>query len=148
MIRLPPPVWLLVYLALCSAVSWALGWPTIPLLPMKSLGLLLIIIGVSLPAWGIFLFRQEQTEVNPTSVANRALVTGGPYRFTRNPMYLGLTIVAVGCVLWIGSWPMVAAPAALFLTANAIHIPFEEAKMRRQFPTEFARYEARVRRWL
>jgi protein-S-isoprenylcysteine O-methyltransferase Ste14 len=100
------------------------------------------------PLWAIVLFRREGTEVNPTSPANRKLVTTGPYQFTRNPMYLGLVIFALGVALWIGAWPMFVAPVAIFATAEWVHIPFEEAKMRRQFGTNYEEYVERVRRWM
>jgi protein-S-isoprenylcysteine O-methyltransferase Ste14 len=100
------------------------------------------------PLWAIVLFRREGTEVNPTSPANRKLVTTGPYQFTRNPMYLGLVIFALGVALWIGAWPMFVAPVAIFATAEWVHIPFEEAKMRRQFGANYEEYVERVRRWM
>ena len=79
---------------------------------------------------------------------NRKLITSDPYQFTRNPMYLGLVILAVGIAIWVGTWPMFGAPIALFATANWVHIPFEEAKMRRQFGAAYDDYVARVRRWI
>ena len=85
------------------------------------------------PVWAAGLFRREGTEINPTSPTNRALVTRGPYRFTRNPMYLGLITFALGVAVWVGAWPMFLAPIAVFATTNFVHIPLEEAKMRRQF---------------
>jgi protein-S-isoprenylcysteine O-methyltransferase Ste14 len=94
------------------------------------------------------LFRRAATEINPISPTNRTVVTDGPYRYTRNPMYLSLVIVALGIALWIGTWPMFIAPVAVFATANCVHIPFEEAKMRRQFGAAYDDYMARVRRWI
>ena len=94
------------------------------------------------------LFRREGTEINPTSPANRVLVTSGPFRFTRNPMYLSLVIITLGVTIAVGAWPMVLAPIATFVTANWVHIPFEEAKMRRQFGPDFDVYTTSVRRWL
>jgi protein-S-isoprenylcysteine O-methyltransferase Ste14 len=63
-------------------------------------------------------------------------------------MYLGLVIETFGLAVWIGSWPMLLAPLMTFATANFVHIPFEEAKMRRQFGETFDAYVSRVRRWL
>lgn len=100
------------------------------------------------PVWAIVLFRREGTEVSPTSPANRKLVTSGPYRFTRNPMYLGLVILTLGIAVWVGAWPMFIAPIAVFATANWVHIPFEEDKMRRQFGATYDGYVRRVRRWV
>jgi protein-S-isoprenylcysteine O-methyltransferase Ste14 len=101
-----------------------------------------------LPVWALVLFRREGTEVEPTSPTNRKLITSGPYQFTRNPMYLGLVILTLGIAIWVGAWPMFGAPIALFATANWVHIPFEEAKMRRQFGAAYDNYVARVRRWI
>jgi protein-S-isoprenylcysteine O-methyltransferase Ste14 len=63
-------------------------------------------------------------------------------------MYLGLVILSSGIAVWVGSWPFFLAPIAVFATANWVHIPFEEAKMRRQFGEEYDSYVRRVRRWL
>jgi protein-S-isoprenylcysteine O-methyltransferase Ste14 len=63
-------------------------------------------------------------------------------------MYLGLVILTLGIAIWVGAWPMFGAPIALFATSNWVHIPFEEAKMRRQFGAVYDDYVARVRRWI
>ena len=89
---------------------------------------LLVVAGVALSATGGVLFRREGTELNPASPTNRKLVTRGPFRFTRNPMYLGLVIATLGIAFWVGAWPMFLAPIAVFVTTNWVHIPFEEAK--------------------
>jgi protein-S-isoprenylcysteine O-methyltransferase Ste14 len=119
-----------------------------PGFPLVSLGISLVAISWILPVWAIVLFRREGTEVEPTSPTNRKLITSGPYQFTRNPMYLGLVILTLGIAIWVGAWPMFGAPMALFATANWVHIPFEEAKMRSQFGAEYDNYAARVRRWI
>jgi protein-S-isoprenylcysteine O-methyltransferase Ste14 len=63
-------------------------------------------------------------------------------------MYLGLVTITLGIAFWIGAWPMFLAPIATFGTANWMNVPFEEAKMRRQFGAEFDAYVSRVRRWI
>jgi len=63
-------------------------------------------------------------------------------------MYVGLVILTLGIAIWVGAWPMFGAPVALFATANWFHIPFEEAKMRRQFGPVYDNYVTRVRRWI
>ena len=98
--------------------------------------------------WAVAVFRREDTEVNPTSRTNRKLVTYGPYRFSRNPMYLGLVTVTLGIAVWVGAWPMLIAPIAVFAILNWVHIPFEEAKMRAQFGATYEQYVERVRRWV
>ena len=148
MLKLAPPIWAIAFILIATAVSWFLGWPKVPGLPLPLLGILLILLGAIAPVWAILLFRREGTEVNPTSPANRKLVTTGPYQLTRNPMYLGLVIITLGIALCVGAWPMFAAPIALFATASLVHIPFEEAKMRRQFGTSYDAYVRQVRRWV
>ena len=148
MLKLPPPIWALIYVLIAATISWFFGWSKLPGLPPAPLGISLVAIAWILPVWAIFLFRREGTEVDPTSPTNRKLITSGPYRFTRNPMYLGLIILTLGIAIWVGAWPMFAAPVALFATANWAHIPFEEAKMRRQFGAVYDNYVVRVRRWI
>ncbi len=148
MLKLPPPIWALAYVLVCAGFSAMLGWPRLPGLPLAPLGLILVVVGFVPPVWAVVLFRKEGTEINPTSAANRKLVTGGPYGFTRNPMYLGLVVITLGIAVWVGAWPMVLAPIAVFATAHWVHIPFEEAKMRRQFAEAFDAYAGRVRRWI
>jgi protein-S-isoprenylcysteine O-methyltransferase Ste14 len=148
MLNIPPPVWSFAYVLIASAFSYLTGWPRIPGLPLVALAVLLVIAGISLSAAGAVLFRREGTEINPVSATNRKLVTSGPYRFTRNPMYLGLVLITLGIAFWVGAWPMFLAPIATFATANWVHIPFEEAKMRRQFGAEFDAYVSRIRRWI
>jgi protein-S-isoprenylcysteine O-methyltransferase Ste14 len=75
------------------------------------------------------------------------LVTRGPYRFTRNPMYVGLIFVYLGeAALLKQIWPVIVLP---FMIAylNWTVIPLEEAKLKEAFQDEYERYRARVRRW-
>jgi protein-S-isoprenylcysteine O-methyltransferase Ste14 len=81
-------------------------------------------------------------------VSNRKLVTAGPFKFSRNPIYLGLVIVTLGIAFWVGTWLMFLVPVATFATLNWVHIPFEEAKMRNQFGEAFDAYAREVRRWI
>jgi protein-S-isoprenylcysteine O-methyltransferase Ste14 len=145
---LPPPVWVLVYIVIGVGVSYLFGWPRITGLPIIWLGILLIIGAGVLMAFAIRLFRREGTEIDPNSTTNRKLVTTGPYRFTRNPMYLGWAIVTLGVACLIGTWPMFVASIAFFATMNWVQIPFEEIKMRRQFGEAFDKYTREVRRWM
>src|SRR5437763_1172431 len=133
MLKLPPPLWALIYVLVAAGCSYLLGWPRVPGLPSVSLGIALIVTGLMLAVPAARLFRREGTELKPTSPANRKLVTTGPYRLTRNPMYLGLVVLTLGIACWVGVWPMFLAAVATFATANWTHIPFEEAKMQNQF---------------
>ena len=148
MLKLPPPIWTLIYLAIAGIAAWALRWPRVPGLPQPLIGAALFLVAWITPVWAFRLFQAEGTEVDPRSPTSRTLVVRGPYQFTRNPMYLGLVLASIGLAIWIGAWPFLAVPLALFATTNFVHIPFEEAKLRRLFGPEYDRYASRVRRWL
>lgn len=148
MLRLPPPIWVLVYVFIAAGVSYLFGWPRVAGLPVIWLGVLLVVGGIAIIAPAVMLFRREGTEIDPNSTVNCKLVTTGTYKFTRNPMYLGWVIITLGLVCLIGTWPMLLVPIAFFATMNWVQIPFEEVKMRRQFAEAFDEYAGRVRRWL
>jgi protein-S-isoprenylcysteine O-methyltransferase Ste14 len=148
MLKLPPPIWALAYVLIAAGASYLAGWPRLPGLPLVPLAVALTVLGVALIVAAAALFRREGTELNPSSTTNRKLVTSGPFRFTRNPMYLGLMIVTLGIAFWVGAWPMFLAPVATFATTNCVFVPFEEAKMRNQFGEAFDAYAGKVRRWI
>ena len=131
MLRLPPPVWAFIYALLAGAVSAAWPWRQLVDLRLAPVGAVLLAAGLVLSLWAALLFRAEGTELNPTSLANKTLV-----------------IFTLGLAFAIGSLPMFAVPVLVFVTTDWVHIPFEEAKMRRQFGSAFDDYTARVRRWL
>jgi protein-S-isoprenylcysteine O-methyltransferase Ste14 len=148
MVKLPPPVWVLIFILAAGAISALMPWRAMMNLRLVPLGAILVVLGLVMPVWAFTLFQREGTEVNPVSKANRALVTSGPFALTRNPMYLGLVIVSLGIAFWVGALPMFAVPILTFAVANWVHIPFEEAKMRRQFGAAFDAYTAKVPRWV
>lgn len=143
MLKLPPPIWALAYLLIAVGASYLAGWPRVPGLPLIPLAVALIVFGIALSVTAATLFRREGIELNPTSKTNRNLVTSGPFRLTRNPMYLGLVIT-----FWVDAWPMFLAPIATFATVNWVHVPFEEAKMRNQFGEAYDAYVRKVGRWI
>src|SRR5215471_14155173 len=128
MLKLPPPIWTLVYVLTAAAISWFFGWSKVPGLPLAPLGIFLVAISWILPVWAIVLFRREGTALEPTSPINRKLITSGPYQFTRNPMYLGLVILTLGIAIWVGAWPMFGAPTACSLLPIGCTFPLKKQK--------------------
>jgi protein-S-isoprenylcysteine O-methyltransferase Ste14 len=148
MLRLPPPIWGAFYLVIFGTLSALLPWRESLDLRAVAAGIAIAVLGFAVSVSAALLFRSEGTELNPTSETNKTLVIRGPYRYTRNPMYLGLVILTFGIALIVGSLPMFAVPVLIFATANWVHIPFEEAKMRRQFGSTYDDFTLRVRRWI
>ena len=110
-------------------------------------GAVLFLSGAGLAAAGVLTFRKAGTSPNPTR-PTRALTVAGPYRFTRNPMYLGLALASAGiAVAFNAFWPLplVAVAAALMVP---LVIAREERYLEGKFGDEYRRYRSGVRRWL
>lgn len=116
-------------------------------LPVKGAGVLLMLGGVALVMTGMRTFNAARTPVYPNRPA-KVIVTHGVYRFTRNPMYLGLTTLYLGLVLLTGLlWPVLMLPVALAVLHWQV-IAKEERHLHEKFPEEYGAYVARVRRWI
>jgi protein-S-isoprenylcysteine O-methyltransferase Ste14 len=115
--------------------------------PLEWIGFGVLIVGVLLSVWGFVTFRLARTAVIPHHAASQ-LVTNGPYRFTRNPMYVGLTIAYAGGAAVINSaWPLILLPVVLIVLVRSV-VSREEQYLTDAFGDEFAAYRSRVRRWL
>ncbi|PCI49688.1 MAG: hypothetical protein COB49_04645 [Alphaproteobacteria bacterium] len=115
--------------------------------PVKFFGYVLIMLGVFLPAWGARTFRQHETNILPYKDPDH-IVTTGPFKISRNPMYLGMILVLIGVALLYGTALGFIFPLAYFCVANGYYIPYEEDRMTVVFGDEFTAYKVRVRRWL
>jgi protein-S-isoprenylcysteine O-methyltransferase Ste14 len=121
-------------------------WGDVPLVA-RLVGWSLVGAGVLLGASAVVLFRRAGTTPNPTRPTT-ALVLHGPYRFTRNPMYVGLGLCYLGATLLVNSaWPLVLLPVLIGLVQRWVIAP-EEAYLERRFGAEYRAYRTRVRRWL
>ena len=146
---IPPPLWALIALAATWGLSLAPPLNTLAAMAgARPFGLGIIILALALMFAAMAQFKHADTQLLPNSPTNNALVTGGLFAFTRNPMYLGMVLFFAGAALWMERWVMLAAPFLMFAVANGVFIPFEEAKMRRQFGDSFDAYRRRVRRWI
>jgi protein-S-isoprenylcysteine O-methyltransferase Ste14 len=98
---------------------------------------------------GVIGFRRARTTVNPLKPQNTSsLVTAGIYRFTRNPMYLGLLLVLLAWAVFLWSAWALVGPVAFVLYIDRFQIAPEERVLAAKFGATFSEYKARVRRWL
>jgi protein-S-isoprenylcysteine O-methyltransferase Ste14 len=111
------------------------------------LGLLMIAGGVLIAAYAAALFQARNTTIIPHGEAS-AFVAERPYTFTRNPMYLGTTLVLFGFAVFFASIAMLLAPIAYVIVIDRMVIPLEEYKLERIFGSQYVDYQTRVRRWL
>ncbi|MHB8743347.1 MAG: methyltransferase family protein [Sulfuricaulis sp.] len=113
----------------------------------KILGWPLIALGVLCWAWAFRMMRRANTPVNPYKPST-ALVTAGPYGFSRNPLYLAVTLFYVGSALLLNAlWAVVLLPLVLIVMARGV-IAREERFLERKFGDAYREYRTRVRRWI
>jgi len=102
---------------------------------------------LGLSAWSIGNFRRSRTSIVPIRPAT-TLVIAGPYRFTRNPMYVSLAALTVALGLFLDTWwPIVLLVPVLFVVRTFVIAP-EERYLERRFGADYVAYAQRVRRWL
>jgi len=145
--RILPPLVML----LCAALGYALArtWPW-PALPVPGwMALLVMLLGLALNLLPKLAFRRARTTVNPLRpAAATSLVTGGIYRHTRNPMYLGQVLVLLGGMLWLGSAAALLVVPLFVGWITRFQILPEERLLSARFGTDFAAFRRAVRRWL
>ncbi len=123
------------------ALPFDLGTATRPL------GWLLVGIGLVLFAWTLATLWRHRTTVNPY-VGASALCTDGPFRFSRNPIYLGDWFILTGVSLLLATiWPLAFAPLIWVMLRFGV-IRHEEAHLEAKFGDDYRTYQTRVRRWL
>ncbi len=147
--KVPPPA---VALSI-AAMMWNLSAyePALSLLAEMSeiLILFLVIVGVSFDVCGLLAFRQLKTTINPMSPnKTSALVTGGIYRLSRNPMYVGLFLFLMAWAIQLSMlWPFIG-PVLFVIYITRFQITPEERVMESKFGDEYSIYKNKVRRWL
>src|SRR5262245_5700397 len=135
--RLLPPRGLL-FALLAQLPLLAVSWPLHPTGWELGAGLALIAVGSVLNIWSDRLFKQDAVGVCPFSHVP-VLVERGPFRFTRNPMYLGLVSLALGLALATGLYANVWSASALFIWLHYAFVLPEEAFLRQTLGAEFDR---------
>lgn len=136
-----------------AAVMWWLdrNYPVMELFNVEwqRLGYLFFGAAVLIDLWAMGKFRQAGTSVHPLRLErNRALVTDGIYRYTRNPMYLGMLLILAGFAIRLGSLsPFLLLPLYVYVLQHC-QIIHEERFLAAQYGGTYQDYRAQVRRWL
>jgi protein-S-isoprenylcysteine O-methyltransferase Ste14 len=143
----PPPLIVLGLIIAGLALDWAWPAPVFDGRAQAILGGALFAAGLGLVLPCVRLFRRAGTNV-PTYQPTTALVTEGPYRFSRNPIYLGLALGYAGIAVMIDSAWLIVLVVALVAILDLAVIRREEAYLAAKFPDAYRSYQGRVRRWL
>jgi protein-S-isoprenylcysteine O-methyltransferase Ste14 len=141
-----PPRGLLLAL-LCQLPGIVLALPLQPSLVEILSGAVLLAVGIGLNVWADLHFKRAKVEVCPFATTP-AVIAGGPFVFTRNPMYLGLIAISVGIAVATGVLSNVWISAALAIWLHYAYVLPEEDFLRGLFGEDYERYQRRAPRWL
>ncbi len=106
-----------------------------------------MVAGFSFMTWARILFTSRKTTLFVGQPSSQ-LVREGPFRFSRNPMYVGVVVSLLGLALWVGTWSLYLVVPVTVLIFNFVHIPHEERLLREAFGGRYLAYSKDVRRWL
>jgi protein-S-isoprenylcysteine O-methyltransferase Ste14 len=142
-----PPLVYLGSIVLGAVLHFAWPLSLLPNSPNAGFGAGLILLAVGLFLFAVRTFRAAGTPV-PGNRPTTAIVHSGPYRFSRNPIYLAFSLLQAGIALWVNSvWLFVTLLGAVTVMSLVV-IPREERYLEARFPSEYSHYKASVRRWL
>lgn len=147
--RIPPPAVALIVAALMWLASRWLPATPLPHVATYAAAAILLLAGIVFAASGATTFRRAGTTLNPVRIDEASkLVTGGIYTVTRNPMYVGLTLVLCAWAFFLGCLWTLAGPLVFFAYINRFQIIPEERMLSVKFGDAYRDYCRRVRRWL
>jgi protein-S-isoprenylcysteine O-methyltransferase Ste14 len=142
----PPLVYLgAIVLGLIGHVLWP--GQVVPRSIGTPVGALLTLAGVALFIYAVRTFRAAGTPI-PGNRPTTTIVRTGPYRFSRNPIYLAFSLLQLGLALWVNSLSLAITLIPGVALMSSVVIPREERYLEARFPSEYASYKASVRRWL
>lgn len=145
----PPPIIFLIFLAGGWTLGNLIGEPSLglPDLWRRGIALVLIAFGLIVEGWAAGLFRRAGTAVKPWKPST-ALVTNGIYALSRNPIYVGFTIIYAGLAIGLDSPLAAAMILPCLIVIDRFVIVREEAYLERKFGQPYSAYKDKVRRWL
>ena len=146
-LELRPPRIAMALLALSTGLWYFSPQGTMLFIPYRLIASISITLGFVIMMWAWLLFKKSKTAVCPTG-ATSFIVTKGIYRFSRNPMYLGMVMMMAGASFLMGSLPAFFAPILFFLIIDKFFIPYEEEKLFATMEGDYAHYFDTTRRWI
>jgi len=145
--RIIPPVYFLAALVAMAGLHFMLPIATLVHPPHRYLGVLILGFGFWMVIWAARLFGRAGTPIKPFEHATH-LVTGGPYRMTRNPMYLGMVAGLTGVAVLFGTLsPFLVIPAFVYVIQR-LFIAREEEALLTTFGEDYRTFRSKVRRWI
>lgn len=142
----PDLMW--IFIVLQIALHYLFPIKRVIMSPYNYFGIPLILIGLYLNwFWVANRFNKEKTTIDPNVVPSK-FVTDGPFKFTRNPTYLGMALTFIGISILLGSIATFIIPIIFIILTDRIVILMEEKNMEKKFGKEYLKYKKKVRRWI
>jgi protein-S-isoprenylcysteine O-methyltransferase Ste14 len=142
-----PPLIFMASLVGALLLQWLVPLSTPAAFAVRSLGWILVVIGFFLAGWSLAHMLRVKTSPDPYEPTT-SIVTSGPYRFTRNPIYLGFSLIYLGATFLAASfWGLILSPLLIWTVTRGIIRP-EEAYLESKFQAQYTDYKSRVRRWI
>ncbi|MCF2908494.1 isoprenylcysteine carboxylmethyltransferase family protein [Pseudoalteromonas sp. DL2-H2.2] len=146
--RLLPPILLILFITIMLVGCWYSELAHLLLTPYNLLGLPFLLGGLALAQTAKGIFKQAKTNIMTFDDPDK-LITQGPFAYSRNPMYLGMSSALLGCALLCGATQWSLGLTLLFIVVvDFWYIRHEEQAMGNKFAEDYEEYRARVRRWL
>jgi protein-S-isoprenylcysteine O-methyltransferase Ste14 len=145
--RVRPPTVYLIAIVLGSVIHLIVPLPFLPRALAVPLGLGLVALAIALFYSSVAKFRAAGTPV-PGGQPTTTIVRTGPYRFSRNPIYLAFSLFQLGIAIWVNSVWLLVTLAAAVAVINSVVIAREERYLEQKFGAQYLDYKASVRRWL
>ena len=145
--KIQPPTYFFLSLIISVILHYTLPLINIIEYPSNLIGFLFFVIGTVLNIWTDQLFKKVNTTVKPFEKPS-TLILKGPFKISRNPMYLGMALLLVGAGFILGSITSFIGTILFIIAMEVRFIPTEEKFMFEQFGEEFEAYKKKVRRWL
>ena len=142
----PPPLIYAGALLLGLVLHQVRPLPFLPRRIARIIGAALIVLNFLIGIPAVVTMRRARTTLNP-AFPTTTIVTTGPFRYTRNPIYLSFAVLYTGIAMLVNTlWPILLLPAVLVVMTREV-IAREEQYLERTFGEEYTRYKAQVRRW-
>ncbi len=145
--KIIPPTYLIILFLLAVVSHFVFPVMKIVHAPYTYSGIILIILGLIMAKWVDSLFKKSGTTIQPYEIPT-SLVTAGPFRISRQPIYLGMTTILLGEAILLSSLITFIFPFVFVILMNTIFIPVEEKNLEAAFGEKYLDYKKKVRRWI
>ena len=146
-IKIPPPILVIILTSLVYFSSTKLELIYLPYRQIVSV--IILIIGLIVIVSPVVDFIKSKTTVNPVKFKNvNRLVTTGIYRYSRNPMYLGMILIIISTTVYYLNFLSVFSPLIFYIWINKFQINREEIFLEEKFGGEYLKYKSKTRRWI